>query len=222
MVYIVHGKLSRIYSSGWSCSNHLIWEWQPLLNLNNSQFIMSVVNHNKFFFVIELLSGTILDQGVRQGCLKDEVTFNFSKHITQLFRWTVSLLKIWVKEFHVQTDITLCCSNEQLNLLVAHEDNNISGNYEQFCKQLIQHVFHSILLHNLANSIRLFLVSWFLFSQRAQTALNDRIHSNSSGQNSTIHFCVDISPVKGIGQSFYNMPSAGIDGHLLGFNDTYY
>ena len=144
MVYIVHGKLSRIYSSGWSCSNHLIWEWQSLLNLNNSQFIMSVVNHNKFFFVIELLSGTILDQGVRQGCLKDGVTFTFSKHITQLFRWTVSLLKIWVKEFHVQTDITLCCSNEQLNLLVAHEDNNISGNYEQFCKQLIQHVFHTV------------------------------------------------------------------------------
>ena len=58
---------------------------------------------------------------------------------------------------------------EDLNLLqylvsvplvaIAHEDNKISGNYEQFCKQLIQHVFHSILLHNLANSIRLFLVS---------------------------------------------------------------
>ena len=102
----------------------------------------------------------------------------------QLFQWTAFLFILQVREFHIQIGNTDSCS-------IADQYSCDLQHFSGKCKQSVNSVFkHTVLqhfLHHLANPILSSLVSWLSFSQKAQTAPNNRMCPNSPEQNSSTH-----------------------------------
>ena len=86
------------------------------------------------------------------------------------------------------------CLAVQINRLIL--TTNVKSNYSlQFANSLW--AAHSLCFPQLGQSHPSLPVSWFSSFQRARTALNNWIRSNSSEQKGTTHFFMGISPTIG-------------------------